>query len=257
MEQPTIIIKDPTKADTKQVAEMIKSVLDAMKEAHRMLYKEIETESKDSKEKTKEVKEELKASEKNLKGMLSELKIGSSSELKDLSKRLVQEVKDIYKTIDNIPQFDSSEIETRFAIATGELSKKLSAIKQLSAEEIRNSLESLSGDDRLDKKAIKGIEELEDEIRRVKGMKGGVSGGGKSRDTVRYYDGFSLDGSTKVFTIPAVWKVLAVFSSSFPFIFKATTDYTWTSTQLTFTSAVDATTTLDSTQTLVMLYAEI
>ena len=186
-----------------------------------------------------------------------ELKSDLISDTKEISKKLTQEVKDLYKAIDDIPQFDSSEIETYFAMMIGELGKKLSAIKQLNAEEIRNSLETLKGDGRLDKSAIKGLEDIENNIVKLKGMKVGGGGGGKSRDTVRYYDGFALDGSTKVFTIPAVWKVLAIFSSSFPFIFKATTDYTWTTSTLTFTSAVDEATTLASGQTLVMLYAEI
>lgn len=158
-DQPTIIIKDPTKADTKQVAEMIKSILDAMKEAHKSLYKEIEGVSKEDKEKIKEVKAEMKESERNLKGLIAELKTGSSSDTKDLSKRLNEEVKNLYQAIDDIPQFNSSEIENRFAVMIGELGKKLSAIKELGAEEIRDSLESLKGDTRLDKSAIKGLEE--------------------------------------------------------------------------------------------------
>ena len=56
MEQPTIIIKDPTKADTKEVANMIKSILDAIKEVNKSLKNELASNSQDNKEKLKELK---------------------------------------------------------------------------------------------------------------------------------------------------------------------------------------------------------
>lgn len=63
-----------------------------------------------------------------------------------------------------------------------------------------------------------------------------------------------LDGLTKTFTLPANARVIAVFSSSFPTIFRRTTDYTTTASTITFTSQIDAPTTLAAGQSVVLLY---
>lgn len=220
-EQPTIIIKDPTKADTKQVAEMIKSILDVMREAHKSLYKEIEGVSKEDKEKIKEVKAEMKESERNLKGLIAELKTGSSSDTKELSKRLNEKVKNIYQAI-------------------GELGKKLSDIKQLGAEEIRDSLESLEGDNRLDKKAIKG---LEDELKRIETGGSGRSVGSFFAKRIFWQQKNltgTIDGVNTVFTFegkePAQYseKIFLNYTEQNPL-----TDYTIAGRTITYTVAPD------------------
>ena len=123
-----------------------------------------------------------------------------------------------------------------------------------SAEDIRNKLELLEEDERLDKKAIKGL----DEIERLARQKGGtiIGGGYVNRGMVKALDlSASLDGSTRTFDIQAVWKVISVHLSSFPTILRETVDYTWTPTSLTLTSEVsDAA--LSAGQTLIALVAE-
>lgn len=82
------------------------------------------------------------------------------------------------------------------------------------------------------------------------------SGGGGS--TVQSYDLSSLlDGVTKTFTIPRNHRVLAVLASSSPYgSFRPTTDYTNTTTTITFTSEIDAPTVLASGQSVIILYVE-
>ena len=67
-------------------------------------------------------------------------------------------------------------------LSKDELKKKLDILPQLTAKEIRNKLEILEDNERLDISAIKGIEDLEDKIKKLENKKGGntyVQGGGK------------------------------------------------------------------------------
>ena len=94
---------------------------------------------------------------------------------------------------------------------------------------IANALEVLPENKKLEISAIKDLKEelekLENKIRKGKAMPaGGVGGGGR---IAKVYDlSASLDGVTKTFTLPAFWRVISVHSSSFPNVFRPTTDYT-------------------------------
>ncbi len=125
------------------------------------------------------------------------------------------------------------------------------------AKKIARVLEALQGNDRLDHSALKNSPDLPavklyDEKRRVKRL-----GRGTGSDVKLYELSSELDGVTKTFTIPNNKRVLSVNSTSFPFsAFKPTTDYVTTSTSITFTSEIDASSTLASGQTLLILYVE-
>lgn len=128
-------------------------------------------------------------------------------------------------------------------------------------EAIRDGLELLKGDERLDKSAVKGIEEIEKAIEELKRRKttiigggGGSQGGGR---IVKAYDlSPYLNGSTKTFNLPSMWRVISVHSSSFPMAFRENVDFTWTPTSITFTSEVSESSTLASGQTVTITYSE-
>lgn len=94
----------------------------------------------------------------------------------------------------------------------------------------------------------------------IKGLKIEKRGGTSfvvSRGAVTVYDLSSqLDGVTKTFALPGFALVFDVRSSSFPYAFRPTVDYTTDSNtmKITFTSAVEASTTLSANQTLYVLY---
>lgn len=118
-------------------------------------------------------------------------------------------------------------------------------------EQIREKLASLEGEDRLDKSAIKGLEELQKEVTSLskRPMGGGITG----RDLFKDYDlSGQLDGVTKTFNIPAVWNIISVSLSSFPHALRKTVDFTYTQTTITFTSQIDAATSLATGQTCVL-----
>lgn len=125
------------------------------------------------------------------------------------------------------------------------------------AEDIRNKLELLKDDERLDAKAIKGLDEIIGDVKTLKGRPVYVGGAG-GRGGVKVYDLSSeLDGSTTTFSLPAFYMVIDVKLSSYP-VLQETTDYTIDPTlmKITFTSEIQASTDLASGQYLRVLYTE-
>lgn len=106
-------------------------------------------------------------------------------------------------------------------------------------EAVRDSLELLQGEERLDKSAIKGLDE---EFSRLE-KKISTSGGGASRGMViRRHDLTSqCDGATKSFTLPIkTVDVIGVFGTQFPLNFSPTNDWTFIGGTLTLGDSVSA-----------------
>lgn len=128
------------------------------------------------------------------------------------------------------------------------------------AEDIRNKLEVLEGDERLKIEAIRDLREELDALKKRSNQTVYVGGGGGSGGRiVKSYDlSDQLDGSTKTFALPAFWRVISVHSSSFPNAFREGVD--WTSDgaamTITFTAEISADTTLAQGQTIIVVYAE-
>lgn len=109
--------------------------------------------------------------------------------------------------------------------------------------EIRDKLETLEGDERLDKAAIKGLEEEITKLR--KELSSSRASGGVRRVYQPYLDDFSAqtDGTTKTFYLsrePLKTNTVMVWGSDFPIILRPTTDFTIAGKTLTLTSAVPA-----------------
>lgn len=124
------------------------------------------------------------------------------------------------------------------------------------AEDIRNKLELLEGDERLSIEAIRDLrEELDKLDKRIKSTGGTVIA--HARGAVKAYDLSSqLDGSTKTFNMPTMWRVISVHLSSTPNVLRPTVDYTWTPNTVTFTDQIDAPSSLEAGQTCIIVYAE-
>lgn len=130
--------------------------------------------------------------------------------------------------------------------------------KEITPEEVRDMLETLEGDERLDIDAIRGLRELLEKTEKlaqsaatrvIASPRGQV----KALDLNDYGP---LDGVTKTFNLPNMWRLISVHSSSFPHSFVENTDYTWTPTSITFTDEIDADSTLAAGQTVTIIYAE-
>ena len=112
-----------------------------------------------------------------------------------------------------------------------------------SGEKIRDSLELLEGDERLDKKAIKGLEDFEKDITALKARPMGGGGGRRVFQPKRDDLSSLTDGSTKIFYLskaPIEDNVIMVFGTDFPTILRPTIDFTIANKTLTLTDAIPA-----------------
>lgn len=127
----------------------------------------------------------------------------------------------------------------------------------ITGEEIVNKVNDLPTDTdelKIDKSHIKGIAELEAEIKLLKSRTVGSGASIAGRDLFQDIDISSqLDGVTKTFNIQAVWNIISVNLSSFPFgALRKGTDFTYTPTSITFTSEIDAATQLSTGQSCIL-----
>ena len=119
--------------------------------------------------------------------------------------------------------------------------------------EVRDGLELLKEDDRLDISAIKGIDELKTELKES-GRTIVRGGGGPNANAVQYADLTSqCNGTLKTFVTPKYRTALMLISTQFPNIYRPVTDFTLGNGAITLTSEVSAPAT---SQTLIFLYVK-
>lgn len=114
----------------------------------------------------------------------------------------------------------------------------------------RDGLELLQGDARLDKSAVKGIDELEGQLKEIASRPSGGHGMRKVPIVKRVALTSQVNGSARTFTLPKdTVQVLGLWSTEFPLTFDDA-DWTLAGNQLTLASAI---TTPSAGQTLVAL----
>ena len=107
------------------------------------------------------------------------------------------------------------------------------------AEEERDRLESLKGDDRLDKSAIKGFDELEKSLRITASNR--VQTPAKAFKIHNKDCTSQCDGSNKTFNVGGThFGIVGVFGTQAPLIYRPIIDYTETANGFLLTSAVGA-----------------
>lgn len=125
---------------------------------------------------------------------------------------------------------------------------------KLLPDDLRNKLETLDGDNRLDESAIKGLDEKFKELRKLinsRFMGRNVSPGARM---VQVADLSSqCNGVTKTFTVPLHTFIISLQGTEFPQIYRPNVDFTTANTILTLGSGVSAPAT---GQTLVFLYVK-
>lgn len=201
----------------------------------------------------------------------NELKINNNEHFATLKSRIISQIdteisqirtalsdisNQIKETAKRIEEVDKKEIDTESIInktlsrvepeTTDTIAKKLNSKKNIIKQETVDGL-------------IDRLESIEEQLKkRAKGttIVGAATSGGRVAKIHDLSD--SLDGITKTFALPAFWRVLNVYSTSTPVIFRPTVDYTTDASAMTitFTSQIDATTTLSLGQSLLVLYSE-
>ena len=122
-------------------------------------------------------------------------------------------------------------------------------------QDVIKALKELKGNDRLDISHIRNGEQLARAANKQKVDMNDMRWHGSGGSQVSYYDISSLlDGATTTFTIPAHTKIVQITSSSAPFVFRPTIDYTDTRTTVIFGASVDAPSMLASGQSVIVLY---
>lgn len=216
----------------------------------------------------KEMKEdnavELRFLTKSLKEIEKELTSKTGSATKEAvseAKRLIGEA--IRKVEAKIPEMpDMSAMEEKMEGMHSMTMEEVAGDIPLLGEQVRDALELLDGDERLEIKAIKDLREELDELRELQSKGNTVfvgGGGGGAGRIVKAHDlTSSLNGVLKTFALPAFYRVISVHSSSFPFSFRPTTDYTTdgATMEITFTSEVNAATALATGNTITIIYSE-
>jgi hypothetical protein len=239
----------------------LKKTLEDKMDEHKSEMSEYNDEHKSKMEEMHDCVSEM---ESELDEMLSESKTYTDEQTKsvlDKYAKIMSEIKDIKDNMPSMP--DLSDINLKIEQAY----KKFEEIENRKPEEIkpefiRDQLEAIEVED--EKLKIEAIGFLRKELDDLKAkissfsLGGGktmfVGGGGRA---VRSYDLSSqLNGVTKTFNLPAMYRIISVHSSSTPFTFRQTTDYTWTTTSITFTSEVNAATTLNTGQSITIIYSE-
>lgn len=124
-----------------------------------------------------------------------------------------------------------------------EIIKEKPIIKEVAiaenAEQMRDKIESLVGENRLDKSAIKGLDE---ELKKISEKTSGPQYvAGRMGARVHYYDLTpQCNGVLKVFSVPLNFGILGVFSTEFPIIYRPQIDWTEGNKTLTLTAQVSA-----------------
>ena len=129
-------------------------------------------------------------------------------------------------------------------------------------EMIVSKLESLEEGERLKIEAIEDLREELDKLKKEVKTKGGVvyAGGGLRRKTTSYDLSSKLNGVLKTFSLPAFWDIVSVHTGgSIPTTFRPITDFTSDADAMTitFTSEIDAASTLATNQTIIVVFNEL
>lgn len=220
--------------------------------------------------------EEFNSINRVMNGFANKLKNDTSTDLTDMRKSVMEyyskemskvmekhsrEMSDMDKKIGEMKEGKDTDeemmMETMHEKIVPEITEKVKVIVEKDlpqlGEAVRDSLELLKGDERLDKSAIKGLEEALKKLEKSISTQS-IGGGIVGRDIVQDYDLSSqLDGATKTFNIPTVWNIISVSLTSYPYgALRKNVDFTYTPTSITFTDTIDAPTQLASGQSCIL-----
>lgn len=184
---------------------------------------------------------------KEMNAIITALERSEKKAERSIEQTVTQAKKDIQEAVaqveGKIPTMpDLSGLDTRIATLeqeeTLQVEDVINELPKLGGTQIRDALELLQGEERLDKSAVKGLDEIEKKLNeRIDRIPTGRSAGGFRASHYTAYFPLTPDGTTKIFTVPkSIYAV--VHGSDFPHIYfeSATGGFTLNSTrtQLTF-----------------------
>lgn len=254
-----------------EVAKSVSTIIKTVKELNTLLEKKL-IEKIDNKLDNADKK--LKEQENEFSDIIREAKEESNSTLSSFKKRTIEKINGVFTSskvnqklseILNSTIKVSNEIQENFNEKIREVDDKISQIKdghtptkeeitemveevfstkktEETSEELRDKLESLEGDERINIEAIRGLKEALDKASATNKVSGLF---GTRRIFQPYLDRFTgdTDGATKVFYLkrePLRTDNIEVSGTDFPIILDPTVDFTVEGRKLTLSDAVPA-----------------
>lgn len=263
------LIEDMSESRTLEVKDMAEMVdkfekiktdcEDYMSNMSERVYSDVKSKCEDSTKEiaestVKDIRQEITALLSKTESKLSAMENIHKGQMDTLYNRLLNEIKIVKASIPKPQDMSGYEEEIR------QIKASIPTVPppvEVTGEEIVQKINELRTDKdelKIDKSHIKGIAELEAEIRILKSRQGGSNPSIAGRDLFQDIDLSSqLDGVTKTFNLPAVWNIISVNLSSFPFgALRKGVDFTYTPTSITFTSEIDAATQLSAGQSCIL-----
>lgn len=234
-----------TKQDLKEVMD---TFVKLYKELQRVVADKMALNKDEMKSETERIGKDLADFEKRLGEIVEKSEQGNTEKVEKMFNELSTTIGYLESLIE---QNDPSDLygmlkEVRDLIPTLPEEKK--------AEDYRDALESIKvEDEKLEIEAIGHLREELDALRKIAGSGSSHTVRTVGRDIIQNYDlSPYLDGVTKTFEIPTTWSIISVATSSFPNVLRPVIDYTNDSNSITFTSEIEASTTLAQGQTVVL-----
>ena len=183
-------------------------------------------------------------------------------DMENMSKKCDDLVNELQSIKDNLPaEVDLTDLTDKILVLETLTQEIKSSIKDITPIELRDKLESITEEkEKLSITAIKDLRKELDELRQMKSKPVFVGGGSSSGGRISMIYDLSpyLDGATKTFSLPSFWRVTGVLAGSAPIALRPTVDYTTDAgaMTITFTSQIEASTTLAAGQTVLVNYSE-
>lgn len=221
----------------------------------------ISTKDTELSDKLTEIPSQLDTLKSMLEGKMSEGEMSHKEhtrKMEDTIVKLASEINTIKASMPKMP--DLSEYDNKLEEIKGLIPVIEKQVIE-TPQSIKDKLESIEVEE--EKLSISAIKDLRKELDELKQMKsktvfvgGGSSGGG--RISMVYDLSPYLDGVTKTFALPSFWRVTGVLAGSAPIALRPTVDYTTDAgaMTITFTSEIEASTTLATGQSVLVNYSE-
>lgn len=187
------ITKDMASSD--EVAQIFAVVLDVIVAIKESFGQEMAKNKGEDVRQKKELQQylltEITDAESRMQDLYKQIEKKEAVDIEQVRTQLLQEINTLRQAIPTIPSLDP--IFSRI----NDIELKIAQIPQKdTTEQIRDGLESLKGDERLDKSAVKGIEELEKKIDE-KNKSGGFFGGGQRPPVTIQGFGLTVDKNVR------------------------------------------------------------
>lgn len=177
-------VLDSDRASSEEVAQVFAAMIETIKELNSKAEEAREIGDKEVVGTCMEFINKLAISQERLGRLTVEFRDTSKKGLDDLARKVFDEITIVKSLIPSIKDWAYLEQQIK------EVEGKMPTVpEELSNEQLRDKLESLEGDSRTDKSAIKGIEEIEEKIGKLELRPIGGTFGGGTRGVQLYVGG--------------------------------------------------------------------